>query len=328
MTVEAVAPGSDPVADVDGSGWIAAIRAGDFERAWKIADADLARLRMSNPPKHEGPRHLQRIWRGEEIRDQRVLVRCYHGLGDTIQFIRFMTPLRKIARVVTVWCQPELLSLVNRVEGVDRAIPLHDGAPEVDFDVDIEIMEVPHAIRAGLREVELKNPFLDVPATCDAAPVLSTPGRLALGMVWEVGDWDRRRSIPPTLFRNLLVEGAQLYSLQRGAGSAAASKIGAIDISTPDIMSLARRMQGLDLVLSVDTMVAHLAGSLGIETWIMLHSDCDWRWPAVGDRSMWYASARLFRQRTAGDWTPVVRAIGSALRERLHRSEASRAIRR
>jgi hypothetical protein len=94
---------------VSGS-WTEAMRAGDFERAWAINDRDLAML--AYPPKHTGPRHLQRIWRGEELRGKDVLVRCYHGLGDTIQFLRFMRPLRDVARRVTVWCQGELLPLV------------------------------------------------------------------------------------------------------------------------------------------------------------------------------------------------------------------------
>src|SRR3954462_8938717 len=76
------------------------MRAGEFERAWAINDRDLAMI--AYPPKHTGPRHLQRIWRGEELRGKDVLVRCYHGLGDTIQFLRFMRPLRDVARRVTV----------------------------------------------------------------------------------------------------------------------------------------------------------------------------------------------------------------------------------
>src|SRR4051812_36723603 len=73
-------------------GWISAMRAGEFERAWAITDRDLATYRQGHEDKHKGPRHLQRIWRGEELRDRRVLVRCYHGLGDTIQFARFLPP--------------------------------------------------------------------------------------------------------------------------------------------------------------------------------------------------------------------------------------------
>jgi hypothetical protein len=95
--------------------WISAMRAGEFERAWAITDRDLATCRQGSTGKHKGPRHLQRIWRGEELRNRRVLVRCYHGLGDTIQFARFLPPLAELAGGLSVWCQPELLPLIERV---------------------------------------------------------------------------------------------------------------------------------------------------------------------------------------------------------------------
>src|SRR3954454_21255135 len=119
-----------------GGDWISAMRAGEFERAWSITDRDVAGFRKDGDDKHRGPRHQQRIWRGEELRNRRVLVRCYHGLGDTIQFARFLPPLPDRVCELTVWCEPELLPLIERLEGVGRAIPLHDGTPGADFDVD------------------------------------------------------------------------------------------------------------------------------------------------------------------------------------------------
>jgi len=156
--------------------WTQAMRVGDFARAWVIADRDLAAL--APPAKHTGPRHLQRIWRGEELVNRRVLVRCYHGLGDTIQFLRFMPALRMIARSVTVWCQPELLPLVKRMEGVGLAIPLDDGAPCTEFDADIEIMEIPHAIRVGRETVEMHAPYLTLPASTVSSQPLEQRGGL------------------------------------------------------------------------------------------------------------------------------------------------------
>src|SRR3954453_21153127 len=143
--------------------WVSAMRAGDFKRAWSITDRDVAAARRGGGNKHRGPRHLQRIWRGEELRDRRVLVRCYHGLGDTIQFARFLPPLAELAGGLSVWCQPELLPLIERIAGVDQAIPLHDGTPDIDFEVDIEIMEIPHAIRASSDLIELRRPYLTLP---------------------------------------------------------------------------------------------------------------------------------------------------------------------
>jgi hypothetical protein len=285
------------------------MRAGDFERAWAINDRDLAML--AYPPKHTGPRHLQRIWRGEDLTGKHVLVRCYHGLGDTIQFLRFMRPLRDIARSVTVWCQSELLPLVQRAAGVDRAFALHDGAPDVDFEVDIEIMEVPHAIKARREHVEMRAPYVSLPPAVE--PTLPHERGLAVGLVWEVGNWDKRRTVPPALLGHLAVPGVTLCSLQRGARTCELAEIGARDVSTPDVTVLGHHLRRLDLLICVDTMVAHLAGALGRDAWVMLHADCDWRWPSAGSHSFWYPSLQLFHQRTPGDWDLVLAEARKAL---------------
>ena len=310
---------TDVAAAVDASAWVRAMRAGDFAAAWAIGDKNLAELAGSadgHRDKHAGPRHLQRIWRGEELRDRRVLVRCYHGLGDTIQFARFIPGLRRIAREVIVWCQADLLPLVERVDGVDRVIPLHEGTPDVAFDVDIEIMEIPHAIRAQRTQFEMRAPYLRL-----GSHGLPRSGggdaALSVGLVWDVGDWDERRRVPALLLRRFCMDGVKLYALQAGPAREAATEIGAIDAGAPDIETLARRLARLDLVISVDTMVAHLSAALGRETWIMLHSQCDWRWPASGSRTYWYPSARLFHQRRAGEWSDVITDVRSALEARV-----------
>jgi hypothetical protein len=306
---------ADKVLENADGDWISAMRAAEFERAWSITDRDVAVFRRGGDDKHKGPRHQQRIWRGEELRNRRVLVRCYHGLGDTIQFARFLPPLAERVRELTVWCQPELLPLIERLEGVDRAIPLHDGTPGADFDVDIEIMEIPHALRAGRDLIEMRRPYLTLPPR-------DVPGRragretLSVGLVWEVGDWDRRRSIPAQLLKRLHGEEIRLFSLQRGAARQAAAEIGAEDISTLDIVALGHRISELDLIVSVDTMVVHLAGALGYEPWVMLHLDCDWRWPDRDGGSVWYPRARLFHQRPTAGWEGVVEDIRAALVQR------------
>jgi hypothetical protein len=305
-------------AEVEGSGeldlgraWVAAIRGGDFEAAWALSDRHLQQVRASGQPVHAGPRHEQSIWRGEQLNGRRVLVRCYHGLGDTIQFARFLRPLREIAREVIVWCQPELMAIIQATPGVDRALPLHDGVCEAEFDVDIEIMELAHALRAGRVLIGMREPYLRRPASTAAAPLAG--GELAVGLVWQVGDWDKRRAVPAEMLGRLRVDGVRLYSLQRGPAAKAAIDIGVQDISTPDIGTLARRIAELDLVISVDTMVAHLTGALGCEGWVLLHADCDWRWPQAGGSTLWDPSLRLFHQRRAGEWQSVIEVVRAAL---------------
>jgi hypothetical protein len=139
---------------------------------------------------------------------------------------------------------------------------------------------------------------------------------LDVGLVWEVGQWDKRRAVPPALLRRLAVPGVALYSLQRDAVTEELVQTGARDISTPDIATLGHLLCQLDLVICVDTMVAHLAGALGREAWVLLHADCDWRWPSSGCRSLWYPSLRLFHQKTIGDWSTVMLEVRAALVQR------------
>jgi Glycosyltransferase family 9 (heptosyltransferase) len=296
----------------DDGGWTDALRSGNFQHAWKISDQRLREYCASGATKHTGERHFQRIWRGEDLRDRRVLVRCYHGLGDTIQFIRFAKPLREIAREVVVWGQPELLALLSQVDGVDRAFPLHDGTPDFAYDVDIEVMELAHALRATPELISGRVPYFPIPSGQIARASLTAP--ISVGLVWEAGNWDRRRCVPPRLLARLqAATGVRLCSLQQGSGRRMAPAIPAADIAIADIQSLAATIKSLDLVITVDTMVAHLAGALGAPVWTMLHADCDWRWPKAGRQSLWYPTMRLFHQRTAGDWTGVIEEVTEEL---------------
>lgn len=293
------------------SEWAEALRRNDFQRAWELSDTSLAEYRVSGAIKHAGERHQQRVWRGEDLKNRSVLVRCYHGLGDTIQFIRFAKPLREVAREVIVWSQPELVSLVRQVDGVDQVLPLHDGTPNASFDVDVEVMELAHALRVTPQLISGRVPYL--PRLTGKKP----PERpaLSIGIVWEAGAWNPNRSVPAQLFACLLEQGdIRLLSFQQGPARALASTIPAEDAAVRDIEMLATRIMQLDLLISVDTMVAHLAGALGASVWTLLHRDCDWRWPKTGRDTIWYPTMRLFHQNTDGDWTGAMDEITDELK--------------
>ena len=291
------------------------MRAGDFAAAWEVCDAVLAARRAAGfPPGWDRPRHLQAIWNGGSLAGKRVLVRCYHGLGDTVQFIRYAPLLRAVAREVIVWAQPALVSLVQTVPGVDRVLSLHDGAPEAEFDVDLEIMELPHLFRSTMATLPAGVPYLHVAA----ADLPRTPGRWAAGLVWRSGEWDKRRSVPAGLLAETLgrVSGVDWHLLQRGSALGEMPPGFGLDLGSDDPWQAARTMRALDLVISVDSFPAHLAGALGVPVWTLLPAPADWRWMEGRADSPWYPSMRLFRQdpARAGDWRPVLAEVAAALR--------------
>jgi hypothetical protein len=292
-----------------------AMRNGDLAAAWAISDAVLRHRIASKEVCWNWPRHLQFVWRGEPLADKRVLVRCYHGLGDTIQFLRFLRPLRDIARHVTLWVQPTLLDLAAGVAGVDRVLALHDGAAEAEHDVDVEIMEIPHALR--VTSIPSRVPYLRAPH----ARQLEADERVhRVGIVWQGGAWDPRRDVPLPLLRRLAgLPGVRLYSLQAGPAGALAYTVSATPMDIGTIIHAATRILELDLIISVDTMVAHLAGALGRPVWTLLHADCDWRWGGDSDQTGWYPTMRLFRQKRAGEWEGVIAAVCETLAKRVMR---------
>jgi hypothetical protein len=232
-----------------------------------------------------------------------VLVRCYHGLGDTLQFARFLPQVAEMCRDLMVWVQPPLLPLLHRMRAPLKLLPLHDGTPEVDYDVDLEIMELAHTLRITMASLPGEVPYFHVAA----APRQNSA--TCVGLVGRAGGWDPRRSVPDELFSGLTeLPGVRAFSLQQGAPVPGAS-----DLSTPDVLTLARRLQSLDLVITVDTMVAHLAGALGIATWTLLIADADWRWLDNRADSPWYPTMRLFRQPVPGDWATVIDRVRRAL---------------
>jgi hypothetical protein len=281
--------------------WFAAMRQADFARAWRASDGILA-LREPAEQDWRLPRHLQAVWDGRPLADRRVLVRCYHGLGDTLQFARFLPDLNRVAAATTVWAQPALIPLLRTLDDAERMrfLPLHDGTPEVDYDVDLEIMELAHALRVGEGDVATPVPYFNV------APATRRSDQFSVGLVLAAGNWNPQRCLPRALLDALVgLPDLDVFNLQLEMPLE-----GVPDLSTPDVLQLARRLQALDLVITPDTMLAHLAGALAVSTWTLLPADADWRWHQPDRRdSPWYPSMRLFRQPTPGDWDSVTQAV-------------------
>jgi hypothetical protein len=287
--------------------WMQAMRAGDFESAWGICDRVLHRRQESRDDNSRQARHLQHLWDGRPLDGQRVLVHCYHGLGDTIQFVRLLPQLRARAREVILWAQPQLLDLLRGIQGIDRLEPLHDDAPRIARDADIELMELPHILRLSAKSIPARVPYLRVQRRTQQSDL----GRKRVGIAWRAGGWDSSRSIPSKLLAPLGgLHGIRWASLQFAARGC---PLPAGNLACADFHEQARRMLDLDLVISVDTAVAHLAGALGLPTWLLLPTPCDWRWMVESDDTPWYPTMRLFRQHAPGDWPGVVMRVRGAL---------------
>lgn len=301
--IEQIAASDPEKARELGSAWMRHMRAGDFASAWEVSDEVLRRRRGETC--HHLPRHFQWVWNGEPLDGERVLIRCYHGLGDTIQFIRYAPLVRRVASRVAVWAQPALLPLLRTVKGVDQLLPLHGGAPEVEFDVDVESMELPHVFRSTAATLPADIPYFGVQAAD-----LPADGDLHVGLVWKCGDWAPERSIPIELLLPLRdIRGVTLHILQRGSGLAERPVGFGVLSGSDDILEAAQTIAALDLVISIDSMPAHLAGALGVRTWTLLQAQSDWRWMDQREDTPWYPTMRLFRQDHGEGWPHLIARV-------------------
>lgn len=275
--------------------WARAMREGDYERAWDLHRDALASRPDQGCDDPALPYHLRWVWDTRDVGGRHVLVRCYHGLGDTIQFLRFLPPLRQRAASVTLEIQPRLIPLLGGDPPADRVVPFDPARPRTPAECNLEIMELSFALQC--RPAAFPPPYLTV------APAPLAPG--TIGICTRAGDWDQARSIPPELLLPLC-EGRECITLDPQPAQ--------LPVSNPegcpfDIAKTAALIAGTALVITVDTMVAHLAGALNRPTWLLLKHEPDWRWSPRSERSEWYPTMRLYAQPQAGDWASVVKAV-------------------
>jgi len=256
-------------------------------------------------------------WTGDDAEGGVVLLHDEQGLGDTIQFCRFVTLAARRTRVV-LQVQRPLLRLMSGLRGPEAIIARGDKPP--GFARHLPLMSLPHVLGT---EIPSALGYLQAPADRVAhwqARLSGLPG-LRIGLVWagnpRLGGTsydraDQRRSVRLEQFRPLAMPGVSLVSLQKGAAAQQTAGFPISDWTTDlsDMAETAALVSALDLVISVDTAVAHLAGALGRPVWLLNRFDCDWRWGVTGEESIWYKSLRQFRQPSRGDWaTPIAQMI-------------------
>ncbi len=285
---------------------------GDYERGF--AEYEWRWRREQTPP----PPFPQPRWAGEELEGKTILLYAEQGFGDTIQFIRYAPLVQARGGIVVVECHEPLVRLLKTISSIDRVIARETTLPE--FDVHVPLMSLPYIFGTTLETVPNQVPYLNY----DQSPRLSTePSSLMkVGIVWA-GNPDfagnHQRSCTLNHFLGILdTPGVAFYSLQKGIAVEELAQLSQKVISqVDDFADTAAVIAQLDLIITVDTAVAHLAGALGKPVWVLLAFNPDWRWMLEKEDSPWYPSMRLFRQRQSGDWAEVFARVEAALLQKI-----------
>jgi Flp pilus assembly protein TadD len=300
----------------------ALLRRGDFENGW---DEYEWRWRMKDYEWIQGLTIVQKPkWDGEDISDKSILICGEQGLGDTLQFVRYLPEVVARAKRVILWIQPALKTLLRHVEGV-TLMGMDESVS--GFDVYCPLLSLPRIFRSTPETVP------PIPSCIKADPdavrrwraKMGDHGfRIGIGWQGKPGTLiDGERSFALASFAPLArIPGVRLISLQKNFGTEQLASLPKdmpvetlgddFDVSSGPFMDTAAVMMNLDLVVTSDTSIAHLAGALARPTWVALKRIPDWRWGLTED-SVWYPSMRLFRQRVAGDWDALFAEIAEAL---------------
>jgi len=271
------------------------------------------------PHQLQGPR-----WQGEPFNGQTLLVHGEQGLGDALQFVRFLPWVKRLGGRVLFETHKSLLSLFKKAAGIDALLELSPQRPPAQhYDLQIPLCSLPGLLNMTPDSLQYTRPYLS--ASEDKVKQWRT--RLPLkgmnvGLVWSGSNTYPERSCRlRDLARLGQVKGINWISLQKGLGAdqmnepkmPAGLKLSNWGIEFEDFSDTAAAIANLDLIISIDTSVAHLAGALGKPTWLLLPYIPDWRWLLRRSDTTWYPSMRLFRQKQSGDWRSVVQEVCAIL---------------
>jgi tetratricopeptide (TPR) repeat protein len=301
---------------------------GDFARG---LDAYEWRLNQRSVKPRLAP---QPVWDGTPMPGGTILLYAEQGMGDTIMAVRYARMVKALFGTVLLECPGPLVSLMATCPGIDGIVD--PTAPAPAADVQLPLMSLPRIFGTRLDTIPADGPFIFSDAMLrerwrkvvmgGRTDFQSVPQPIRVGIVWQGNPkhpGDAYRSVKLAQFAPLAaVPGVKLYSLQKGAGAeqvaALDGQFEVVDLGAqfgPEFRDAAAAIESLDLVIAVDTSVAHLAGALGRPVWVMLPFYPDWRWQLAGDTSAWYPTARLFRQQKSGAWDDVFGRVATALGE-------------
>lgn len=292
----------------------------EYEWRWKTLDGAKQQQRFPTP-----------AWAGEDIAGKSLLLYSEQGFGDSLQFCRYASLAAQRGAKVMLAVEPPLVRLMGSLDGIEAVIVKSQGELPPAADHHSPLLSLPRLLGPNPHELAVKPPYLS-PDPDDVAlwgqrlaEVAPDDGKLKVGLVWaghsrpdlpNAAAVDRRRSMKPDLMEPLLaVPGCRFISLQKD-GVKAPDSFGLIDLMehSRDFADTAALVQHLDLVISVDTAMAHLVGAIGKPLWLLDRFDACWRWQRGREDSAWYPGMRLFRQTSPGDWPGVIARTAEALK--------------
>jgi tetratricopeptide (TPR) repeat protein len=307
---------SNPVPIINES--FAALASGDYLAGWQGLQA---RWQMPGYSKfkHE---FFKPLWNGENLSGKTLFLYAEQGFGDAIQMARFIPVLAAQGAKIVFAAQPALTELFQSLQGAPQIITLGGTLP--DFDCYCPIMDVPRLLGTTLETIPVTTPYLfaDAAQTEIYRNMLPRLSGKRIGLSWagrSDHENDHNRSLNFAQLAPILADNIEWVSLQRlvpenDTEALAASSVLDWGSHFADFSATAAAMMTLDLVITVDTAVAHLAGALGKPVWILLPFHADWRWLTDRTDSPWYPTGRLFRQKSRGDWGSVFTSVVSALK--------------
>jgi tetratricopeptide (TPR) repeat protein len=295
---------------------------GDYERGWAEYEWRLLCPEITPPP------FRIPLWDGSALAGRTILLHTEQGIGDTFQFARYAPLVKRKGGTVLLACPEKLVGILSGCAGIDRVVV--KGKPIPPFDVHASLLSLPYRLGTTLDDVPAAVPYLT------AEPALVEQWRQELGSLraFKVGIFwqgspgyreDAYRSIPLARFAPLAaVEGVRLFSLQKGQGTEQLAEVagrfdvtdlgGRLDETTGAFVETAAVVKNLDLVVTCDSAVGHLAGALGVPVWVALPAVPDYRWMLGRPDSPWYPTVRLFRQERLGEWEEVFARMAGELR--------------
>jgi Tfp pilus assembly protein PilF len=295
---------------------------GNMEEGWRRLESRWERGEYPAP----GRKFPQPAWDGRGREGLTILLHAEQGFGDTIQFVRYAPIVERTGSKVIIGCQPALERLLRAMDPGRRVVVWEHELGLVGFEQQCPLMSLPRIFGTTLKTIPWEGAYLratEADAAKWQARVSATgPARLKVGLVWagspKHGN-DRNRSMKLTDLAPLAhVDGVRVFSLQKGEAAIQAKGTAAPELidwteELNDFADTAGLIANLDLIISVDTSVAHLAGAMGKPVWLLLPFVAEWRWMVGRDDSPWYPTMRLFRQSAAGDWEGVARRASERL---------------